>query len=266
MENRAGASQMIGAERVVRSPADGHTVLFITATFVTTAAVRRDLPFDPVSDLAPVGLVATSPLVMTVHPSLPVRKVSELIALARARPGQILYATSGSGSILHLGIEQFAAAAQLRLEHVPYKSGVPAVTNTISGEVQLTANSLSLLMPHVRSNRLRALAVTTLKRTGLAPEIPTIHESGLPGYDVQLWYALLAPGRTPREVIARLNGEIQRFLTLDVVKSRLAAEGAEAAPTSPEALGRMVRAELEKWRALATKLNIRLEAAPAAGA
>jgi tripartite-type tricarboxylate transporter receptor subunit TctC len=266
VENRAGASQMIGAERVVRAPPDGYTVLFITATFVTTAAARRTLPFDPVNDLSGVGLVAVSPLVVTVHPSLPAKTLGELIVLARNRPGQVLYATSGAGSILHFGIELLASSAKIKVGHVPYKSGVPAVTNTISGEVQLTANSLSLLMPHVRSNRLRALAVTTPKRSGLAPEIPTVAESGVPGYDVQLWYGMLVPAKTPKEIVSRLNGEIQRFVAIDAVRARLSAEGAEPAPSSPEAFNAMVRTELGKWRKVVTDLDIRLESTPSGGA
>jgi len=256
VENRPGASQMIGAERVAKSAGDGYTLLFPTSTYVTTAAVRSNLPFDPLNDLAGVGLVGSGPFLVVVHPSLPVRSVKDLIALVRAKPGQLLYGSSGVGSLPHLSVELLAAGAQIKMTHISYKSFVPVVTNNISGEVQLSVGSMSLLLPHANAGRLRALAVTTATRSGLAPQIATVAEAGVPGYDVPIWYGVFAPSKTPKNVITRLNGEIKGFLAQPDVKSRLIAAGAEPAFSSPQNLDLMLRNELAQWRKVVQKLQL----------
>ena len=259
VENRSGASQMIGAEQVAKSAGDGYTLLTTTTTYVTTAAIRKSLPFDPVGDLAGVTLVGSGPFLLVVHPSLPVKTLAELIALATAKPGQLNFGSAGTGSIPHMATELFAAGAKIKIMHVPYKSLPPAVTNTVGGHVQLLIGSLPSVLPHVKANRLRALAVTSARRSGFVPDLPTVAEAGVAGYEAQQWWGLFAQGKTPKDVIARLNGEVNRILATEDMKARLAAEGAEPAPTSPDAFSAMVVAEIAKWKKVVNDLDIKLE-------
>lgn len=259
VDNRAGAGQMIGAELVAKAPADGHTLLVTTTTYVTSAAMRARLPFDPVNDLAGVGLIGSGPFVVVVHPSIPVKTLQELIRLARMRPSQINYASAGTGSIPHMAMELLAAGAQIQMVHVPYKSLPPAVTDTVAGHVQMMIGSLPSVWPQIKTQRLRALACTSRGRSSFVPDLPTISESGVPGYDVQQWWGMYAPGKTPKEVVAKINAEMRRILALEDVKSRLASEGAEPAPLPPEAFSAMVAEEIAKWRKVIGDLNIRME-------
>ncbi|MBI3937051.1 MAG: tripartite tricarboxylate transporter substrate binding protein [Betaproteobacteria bacterium] len=256
VDNRAGAGQMIGAELVAKSAPDGHTLLLPTVTYTTSAATRSKLPFDPVNDLTGVTMIGEGPFLVTVHPSLPVKTIKDLIALAREKAGNLDYASSGTGSILHLVTEVMAASARIKLGHVPYKSIAPAVTETVGGQVPILIGSLPSVFPQVKAGRLRALAVTTAKRSPFVPELPTVAEAGIPGFEARQWWGMFAPGKTPRSVIARLNGEIRGILAADDVKSRLADEGAEPVVTSPEAFNAFVRSEIAKWKKVAQELNI----------
>jgi tripartite-type tricarboxylate transporter receptor subunit TctC len=259
VENRAGAGQMIGADLVAKAAADGHTVLLPTVTYTTSAATQSKLPFDPVNDLAGITMIGEGPFLVTVHPSLPVKTIKDLIALAREKPGNLNYASSGTGSILHLVTEVMAASAGIKLVHVPYKSIAPAVTETVGGHVPMLIGSLPSVLTQVKAGRLRALAVTTAKRSSFVPELPTVAEAGIPGFEARQWWGLFAPGKTPRTVVTKLNGEIHRILAADDVKSRLAEEGAEPVVTTPEGFSAIVKSDIAKWKKVAQDLNLKFD-------
>jgi tripartite-type tricarboxylate transporter receptor subunit TctC len=257
VDNRSGAGQMIGAEALARSPADGHALLFATITYTTSVATRATLPFDPLEDVTGVTMVGRGPLLLVVHPSLPVKTVKDFIALAKARPGAINYASSGTGTIVHLVAESFAARAGIRIVHVPYKAIAPAVTAVVGGHVPAMFSSLPAAWHHVKANRMRALAVTTAARSEFVPELPTIAESGLPGFEASTWWGLFAQGKTPKDVIAKINGEVQRVLLADDIKARLTAEGAQVVTgMSPAAFNDLVRAQIAAWRKIVQERNI----------
>lgn len=259
VENRAGAGQMIGAEVVAKAAPDGHTLLMTTTTYVTSASIRSNLPFDPVTDLAGIALVGSGPFLLVVHPSMPVKSVKELIALARTQPAQLNYGSAGAGSIPHFATELFAAGAKIKIVHVPYKSLAPAVTDTVGGHVQMLIGSLPSVWPQVKANRLRALAVTSGKRSAFVPELPTVSDSGVPGYDVQQWWGMFAPGKTSKDIIGKLNSEVNRLLAMEDVKTRLAAEGAEPALLTPAAFSAMVGSEIARWRKVVQELKIKVD-------
>jgi len=256
IENRAGAGQMIGAEAVAKAPADGYTLLLPTGTYTTSVAIRPTLPFDPMRDLTGVAMVGQGPLMLVVHPSLPARNMKELIALARARPGDLNYATAGTGSIIHFAAEALSVAARIDITHVPYKSATPAVTDLVGGHVQMMIVSLPSVWPQVKAGRLRALALSTGKRSSFAPEMPVIAET-VPGYEAGQWWGMLAPGKTPPDVLRKLNGELNRILASEDMRPRLADQGAEPVLMSPEAFTEYVRAEITKWRKIAQDRNIK---------
>ena len=255
VENRAGAGQMIGADLVAKAAPDGYTLLVPTGTYTTSAAMQARLPFDPLNDLTGVSMIGEGPFMLAVHPSLPVKNVKELIALARSRPGEIHYATAGSGSIVHFATEQFSAAAKINIVHVPYKSGVPAMIDAVGGHVQMLIISMPAVWPHIKTNRMRGLAVTSAKRSLFVPELPAIAEF-LPGYSAGQWWGILAPSKTPPDIIAKLNAEINRILASDDMKPRLAEQGAEAVLMPAEAFTKFVRDEIVKWRKVVKEHNL----------
>ena len=260
IENRSGAGQMIGAEYVAKSAPDGHTLLLGTISYTTSAATRASLPFDPVNDVAGVTMVGRGPLLLLVHPSLPVKSVRELIALAKSRPGYINYASSGNGTIIHLVAEVFAGRAQINIVHVPYKAIAAAVTDTVGGHVPMTIASLPAAWTQVEARRLRALAVTTGKRSEFVPDLPTIAEAGVPGFDASTWWGLFTQGKTPREIVAKLNGEMQKIVVAEDVKARLTSEGAQAVlGMTPEAFSTLIRNEIGMWRTIAKERNLKSE-------
>lgn len=256
IENRAGAGQMIGAELVAKAAPDGYTLFLPTGTYTTSVAIRSTLPFDPARDLTGVAMVGQGPLMLVVHPSLPVRNVRELIKLAKARPGQINYATAGTGSIIHFAAEALAADAGIDIVHVPFKSATPAVTDLVGGHVQMMIVSLPSVWPQVKAGRLRALALSSLKPSSFAPEIPVIADT-VPGYDAGQWWGVLAPGKTPPDIVRKLNGELNRILASEDMRPRLADQGAEPRLMTPEAFTEYVRLEIEKWRKIAVARNIK---------
>jgi len=255
VENRAGAGQMIGGELVAKAPPDGYTLLVPTGTYTTSAAMHAKLPFDPVNDLTGVAMIGEGPFMLTVHPSLPAKSVKELIALARSRPGEIYYASAGTGSNNHFASEQFAAAAQIKLVHVPYKSGVPATIDAVGGHVQMLITSMSAVWPHVKTNRMRALAVTSAKRSSFVPELPALAEF-LQGYSAGQWWGFLAPSKTSPEIVTKLNAEINRIVGADDMKPRLAEQGAEPLLMSADAFTQYTRDEIAKWRKVVKERNL----------
>ena len=247
IENRAGASNNIGTEYVARAPADGYTLLAATLPLVVNPALFEKLPFNVERDFAPVSLVVSAPYVMVAHPSLPAKSVKELVALAKAKPGALSYSTGGSGTNLHIAAELFALQAGVKLLHIPYKGGGPALASVIAGEAALSFPSLGAVLPQVNAGRLRAIAITSTQRSTLLPKVPTIAESGYPDYAFTSWVGVLAPAGTPSEIVAALNAHIVKAMRNPAVIERLAADGNEVVAGSPEQFAALIKTELARW-------------------
>ncbi|MFO0524336.1 MAG: tripartite tricarboxylate transporter substrate binding protein [bacterium] len=259
IDPRPGGGGVIAAEIVARAPADGSSLLLSSAAY-TINAVLQPGSTDLLRDFAPVVFAASSPFVLMVHPSLPVRSTLELIALARKRPGQINYASSGNGTPPHLAGELFKSMAKVDLVHVPYKSAAPAIMDAVGGQVQVVFGIASVAMPQVLSGKLRGLAVSSRERSRLAPDIPTLNESGLPGFEVIGWNGLMAPAATPRPIVGRLNAEALVALKQQQFQAKLVGAGYEpAAPNTPEQFGEQVRAEVAKWAKLVKETGMRVD-------
>jgi len=260
VDNRPGAGSMIAAQLAAGSPPDGYTVLQASASgFSISPFLQKKLPYDPIHDFTPITLIATAPLMLTVHPSLPVRSVKDLISLARTKPGQLLYASNGKGSFSHFTTEMFARSAGITIVHVPYKGGTPAVIDTVSGNVQIVITAVPTLITQVRAARLRPLAVTSVKRSSAVPELPTVAESGLQGFESVQWYAVLAPKQTPAAITDKLYGEIRKAAESPAVRAPLAQEGAEMAVNGPQALAEFLRTDIAKWQKIIRESKIVLE-------
>ncbi|HXF65679.1 MAG TPA: tripartite tricarboxylate transporter substrate binding protein [Burkholderiales bacterium] len=259
VENRPGASTMIGGEAVARAAPDGYTLLLGISTLAINPAIYRKIPYDALKDFAPVSQLVSLPNLLVTHPSLPVATVKELVALARARPGQIHYASAGVGTNPHFSMELFLSMAGLRMVHVPYKGSGRGIVEVIAGQVPVMMPSILAGLPHAKSGRLRALGVTSAKRAGGAPGIPTIAEAGVPGYEAVQWFGVLAPAATPREIVSRLHGEIVRALHSPEVRGRFAADGADPVGSTPEEFAAFLRAETAKWAKVAQEAGIRPE-------
>jgi len=259
IDNRAGAAGMIGAENVAKSAPDGYSILNIQASFVANAAMRSKMPYDTLNDFAFVGMMARAPLLAAVHPSLPVKNIKELVALAKAHPGQINYGTPGIGSHTHLSTELFRRMAGINIVHVPYKGIAPALTDLMGGQLQLAMTSPPSVMSQVQSGRLRALAVGSEKRSVFLPNVPTIAESGLPDYRADYWWGIAAPAKTPVEIVNRLAAELNKALRSAELKQRYAAEGAEPAPMTREQLRQFIASDIPRWRQVAQEAGIKPE-------
>ena len=246
VDNRPGASGMIGAEQVVKAAPDGYTLLTVPITYAVTPSVYPKMPYDAEKDLAPVALVASSPFILVVHPTLPVKTVKELIALAKSRPGQINYASASTGGMPHLAGELFNMMTGVKLTHIPYKGAAPATVDLLAGQVSLMFNNMLSAMPLVKANKLRAVAVTSLKRSAAIPELPTIAET-VKGFEASGWYGAFAPAATPKDIIAKLNAEINKLMRLPDVAQRLAGDGVEAASMTPAEFGTYLHSEIAKW-------------------
>ena len=260
IDNRGGAGGIVGTEIVAHAAPDGYTFLVGTAGGMTiNPALRPKLPYDPFRDFAPVGMLVTNPQILVAHPSVAAKNVKELVALAKAKPGQLNFASAGSGTATHLGLELLKLTTGLDAVHVPYKGGAPAITDLISGQVQLLWVSIPSVLPHVKAGRLRALAVSTARRSASAPEVPTVAESGYPGFEYSNWNALFAPAGTAPAIVKRVNGAIVRVLKDPEVAHRLSSQGADPAPGSAEELARYMRTDHERWKKVIRSANIRAE-------
>jgi tripartite-type tricarboxylate transporter receptor subunit TctC len=247
VENRPGAGSNIAAESVVRSPADGYTLLMGTVANTINATLARGLSFNFAEDLAPIALVGTVPNILVVHPSLGAATVKDLVALAKSRPGQILYGSSGNGTSPHLSGELFNSMAGVKLVHVPYKGSSQAVTDLLAGRVQVMFSPASTVLPHIQAGTLKALASAGLQRAGVAPDIPTISEAGLTGFDTAVWFGLLAPAGTARDILNRLAAAVGQALVSADVKAQLSAQGIDPLSGGPVEFARYIREETEKW-------------------
>ena len=259
IDNRPGAGQMIGIELVARAAPDGYTLVMTATPLALNTVLYKKVPYDPVRDFAHITQVAAMPNMIVTHPSLPVRAIRELIALAKARPGQLVYASSGMGTGPHLSMELFLSMAHVKMGHVPYKGTGPGLIDTIAGQVPVLMSTLLPPLPHIKTGRLRPLGVTGTKRVVSLPDVPTVAEAGVPGYEVVGWYGIAAPANTPRSIITKLHGEIAGILKSPDVRAKLAADGAEAVGSTPEQFAALIQSEIDKWGKVVKSAGIRVE-------
>jgi tripartite-type tricarboxylate transporter receptor subunit TctC len=259
VDNRAGAGSLIGTETVAKAAPDGYTLLAISSSFTIIPSTYKKVPYDPVKDFAPVTLLTTYPHVVVLHPSVAANSVKELIALAKAKPGALNYASAGVGMPTQLGAELFNSMAGTHIVHVPYKGGGPALTNLIGGQVQAYFGPLATVLPHVKAGKIKAIAVTSIQRWPSLPDLPSVSEAGLPGYRLDAWNGMLAPARTPPAIIKKLNGEINAVLKTSAIRERLAAEGVGPGGTSSEEMGAMLKSEIAKWAKVIKQAGIEPE-------
>ena len=258
VENRAGASGVIGAEAGAKAAPDGYTLTMGNiSTLAINAVTFAKLPYDPVTSFAPVSMVAIQPLIISVHPSVPANTLQELVALAKAQPGRLAYGTAGSS--VYLAVEFFNTVAGIRMNHIPYKGSSPAVADLVGGQLQVLFDPFSSIYPQVRSGKARGLAVTTLKRSAAAPNLPTVAELGYPGFDVSSWQGIVLPAGTPREIVERLNRELVKVLGAQDVKDQFAQHSAEPSPSTPEEFGAYVKQEIARWQKVARDAGVKPE-------
>ena len=259
IDNRGGSGGTVGINLVAKADGDGHTIGLCSLGFAYAPALYAKLPYDTEKDFAPISVVATQPFVFTAHPSLAATNMKELIALAKAKPGQIHFGSGGAGGAAHLGTELLKHMTGIDLTHVPYKGTGPALTAMIGGEIQMQMIGVSSVVPHLKSGRLRVLAVGGAKRSPALPDAPTVIESGIPGYVFDVWYGMLAPAKTPRVIVAKLNTEINRALKNPTLVQRFATAGLDAAGGTPEAFERLIKSEIPKWRKVVAAANIKVD-------
>jgi tripartite-type tricarboxylate transporter receptor subunit TctC len=259
VDNRPGASGNIGTEAVVRSAPDGHTLLYTTSVIATSVALYSKLAFDPQRDLAPVSMTALIPLVLVTHPSLPVRSVKELLALAKSKPGALSYSSGGAASSAHLATELLKLKTGIDANHVPYRGAAPAQTALLSGEVQFTFLVIPLVQGHLKSGKMRALGISTRARSSVLPGVPTLQEAGVADYEALQWHGFFAPVKTPLPIVGRLHGEIVKALAAPEMKERFATEGAEIAGSAPREFATFIQAEVTKWTDVVKRSGAKLD-------
>lgn len=259
IDHRPGATTIVGSEHVARSPGDGYTLLINTLPLVVNPALFPKIPFDVERDFAPVSLLGSSPFVLVVHPSVPVKSVKELIALARAQPGKLNYSSAGNGSNLHVAAELFKTLTGTNMVHVPYGGGGPALIAILNGEADLSFLSLVAVTAHLATGRMRALGITSTRRSRVLPQLPTIAEAGVPGYEFGAWFGVLAPASTPAHIVTALNDYITRALRDPAMAERFAKEGAEIVASSPAELGAHIKSELGRWAKVVKAAGMRMD-------
>lgn len=258
VENKPGAGGNLGAEQAVRSPADGYTLLLVAGSYTVNPSLYK-LTFDPVGDITPIIQLSQGPFIVTVHPSVPAKSLKELIDLVKKQPDKLSYASAGSGSITHLASAMFVDMAKLQIVHIPYKGTGPALNDAIAGNVQVLFGSPSTTIPHIKSGRLRALAVTTTKRIGAAPDVPTVAESGLPGYEVVLWHGLVGPKGLPRAIVDRINTEANQILKVKEMDALLATDGVAPAGGTPEQFATTIKSDIERWGKIVKQAGVKVD-------
>jgi tripartite-type tricarboxylate transporter receptor subunit TctC len=259
IDNRGGAGGLIGSAAVATAPPDGYTLLLVSVTFTINPAVKKAMPFDTIRDFTPVAFIARSPLLVTASNKLPVKSARELLDLAKSKPGQITYASSGPGSINQIAAELIALSAGVKLLHVPYKGGAPGLNDLVGGHVDLYVSSLPQVLSLAKDGQARALAVTSARRTPLLPDVPTLEEAGIAGFDLSSWWGIVGPAGIPTNVVTALNTEIGKMLNSPELSTILASEGAEAATMTPQQFGNMMRLETERWIKVAHEANISID-------
>jgi tripartite-type tricarboxylate transporter receptor subunit TctC len=258
VENRPGAGGTLGAEIGAKAPPDGYTFTIIAGSYSVNPAIYK-LAFDPVNDITPVIQFSQGPLLIVVHPALPIKNMKDMIALARTKPGGLSYASSGQGSIVHLSTELFLYMAKIKAVHIPYKGTGPAITDTMSGQTQFLFGSIAAVLPVVKQGRLRGIAVTTAKRLPALPEVPTLDESGVKGYDVVLWHGLVGPKGLPRTIVDRVNGELNKSLKAKDMEEKLATDGVAPAGGTPEQFGAIIKRDIDTWRKVVQMAGVKAE-------
>lgn len=258
VDNRPGGNTVIGTDFVAKSPADGYTLLLTASSHVTQPQLLA-APYDPIKDFVPVATVSASDMIVVVHPSVPANNVQELLALARAKPGALNFSSAGSGNPNHLAGELLNMMANVKTTHVPYKGGAPAIADLVGGQVQFSYGSPIAVLPHIKAGKLRAIAVTSSQRMSLLPNVPTVAESGLPGYEIRIWYGVVAPGGTPVDVVSKLNAEINRIMLLPDIKERLDAAAMERLSASAERFDAMMKADMDKFGRIIKTANVKLD-------
>jgi tripartite-type tricarboxylate transporter receptor subunit TctC len=259
VENRAGAGGIIGSSVVAAAPPDGYTLLLVSSTFTINPAIKKSMPFDTIKDFTPVAFIARSPLLLTASNKLPVTSARELLALARSKPGEISYGSSGPGSINQISAELIALSAGVKLMHVPYKGGAPALNDLLGGHVDTYVSSLPQVLQLTQNGQARALAVTSAKRIALLPDVPTLEEAGIAGFDLWSWWGVVGPAGMPANVVNALNSEIGKMLTSPELRTFLSNEGAEAETMTPQQFGELMRLETERWTKVAHEANISID-------
>ena len=258
VENKPGAGGMLGVEQGVKSAPDGYTLVLIASSYTVNPSIYK-LAFDPAADITPIIQLSQGPLLVVVRPSLPVKNLKELIALAKAKPGQVNFASSGQGSVIHLATELFDSMAGIKMNHIPYKGTGPALTDTIGGQTDVFFSSTATAMPQVQAGKLRALAVTTAKRIPALPDVPTIAEAGVPGYDVVLWHGLIGPKGMPKGIVDRINAEATKALKLKETAAQLQNDGVAPAGGTPAQFGETIRKEIGMWRKVVADAGVKVE-------
>ena len=256
VENRPGAGNMIGIESVARAAPDGYTLLFVPSTLALNSVMYKKVSYDPVRDFAPITLAAVAPNVLVVNPKVPAHTIAELIALAKQKPGQLTYGTPGIGTSPHMSMELFKSLAGIDLQHVPYRGTAPAMTDVISGQIAAMFSNALTAKPQIEAGAIRALGVSTRKRSEAMPNLPPIAEAGVPNYEATQWYGLVAPAGTPADIVARLNAEVTQALRTQDMQDKLAGDGAEPVGTTPAEFAAHIKSELEKWAGVARAAKI----------
>jgi tripartite-type tricarboxylate transporter receptor subunit TctC len=259
VENKPGANTLIGSDHVAKSAPDGYTLLVVAFPFAVTPSLIRNMPYDTVRDFAPIVLAASSPNLLVVNPQAPVHSVQELIAAAKAKPDGFSYASTGNGSSNHISMELFKSLAGVRIVHIPYKGSAPAVTDLLGGQVQVMFDNVPNVLPHVKAGKLRALATSGSRRSPLAPDVPTVAEAGVPGYEVNVWFGLVAPAGTPREIVQKLNAEVLKILAMPDVRERFQSQGVEPVGSTPEQFGEHIRGQMAKWAKVVQDAGVKAE-------
>jgi len=258
VENKPGAGGVLGIEQGVKAPADGYTLTLIASSYTVNPSIYK-LNFNPETDITPIIQMSQGPLLVVVSPGVPVKTIKELIALAKAKPGEVTFASSGQGSVIHLATELFNTMAGTKMNHIPYKGTGPALTDTLAGQTNVFFSSTANAMPHVKAGKLRAVAVTTAKRIPALPDVPTVAESGVPGYDVVLWHGLIGPKGLPRAVVDRINGEVTKSLKLKETAEQLQNDGVAPAGGTPEQFAAQIKKEIGIWRKVAADAGVKAE-------